>query len=100
MLVRVDLPASQQIVQAVHAAYDAGRFFCGRDDTVPSVVVCGTSSEESLLREAGRLAAYGIRAVLFREPDRSNEATALATEPLEEAFRRIFSKWKLLEREA
>jgi len=53
-----------------------------------------------LIHEAKRLEAYGIRTTLFREPDRNNEATALATEPLGQEARRIFRKWKLLERSA
>jgi hypothetical protein len=84
-------------VQAIHAAHDAGRFFCGEADPVPSVVVCRTPSEESLLREFNRLDCRGIRTTLFREPDRNNEATALATEPLGPVARRTFSKWKLWE---
>jgi hypothetical protein len=40
----------------------------------------------------------GIRVEIFREPDRNNEATALATEPLGQEARRAFSKWRLWER--
>jgi len=87
-------------VQAIHAAHDAGRFFCSPDDPVPSVVVCQAPNEDALRREAIRLEARGIRVTVFTEPDRGNEATALATEPLGQDDRRIFSKWKLLERSA
>lgn len=87
-------------MQAVHAAHDAGRFFCSPDDPVPSVVVCQAPDEDSLQREANRLEQRGIRVTVFREPDRGNEATALATEPLGQEARRLFRKWKLLERSA
>jgi hypothetical protein len=40
------------------------------------------SGERELLAAADRLERSGIRLALFREPDRNDEATALATEPL------------------
>jgi hypothetical protein len=87
-------------VQAIHAAHDAGRFFCTPTDPVPSVVVCQTPDESTLRHEAERLEARGVRVAVFTEPDRGNEATALATEPLGQDARRMFRKWKLLERSA
>jgi hypothetical protein len=93
VLVRTDLPLPQQIVQAVHAAHEAGRSFpC---DGTPSVVVCRTPSEATLLREGDKLAMLGIPTTIFREPDIGDEATALATAPVDISTRRIFSKWQL-----
>jgi len=94
-LIRTDLPINQQTVQAIHAAHDAGRFFCSPKDSVPSVVVCRTPNETTLRREASRLEDLGIRVAVFTEPDRNNEITALATEPLGPESRRIFAKWQL-----
>jgi hypothetical protein len=45
-------------------------------------VLCGVASQTRLLTAADWLAQRGIRCVLFCEPDRGGEATALATEPL------------------
>jgi len=86
---------AQQIVQAVHAAHDAGRFFSNYNDTVSSVVVCKTPTEDTLLHEADKLKMRGIRIAIFHEPDRGGEATALATESLNGEHRRAFNKWKL-----
>lgn len=83
------------MVQAIHAAHDAGRFFCSPDDDVPSVVLCSCPDEVELLQTAAKLEARGIRFTLFREPDIDNQATALATEPLSGNVRKFFSKWKL-----
>jgi hypothetical protein len=41
----------------------------------------------------------GIRHALFREPDRSNEATALATEPLCGERRRALDRFRCLRQE-
>lgn len=86
----------QQIVQAVHAAHDAGREFAvdnPYDDSHFSVVVCQVSSEQKLMEAYDKLNHRGIRMCLFREPDIGNQATALATEPTK--YRELFSKFRL-----
>jgi hypothetical protein len=87
---------AQQIVQAVHAAHDAGREFGidnRSDDRRFSVVICQVPSEQHLMVAYEKLIQKGIRASLFREPDIGNQATALATEPTE--YRNLFSKYPL-----
>ena len=79
---RRDLPAAQIAVQAVHAAIEAARHFLPPDQTHPHLVLCRVGSERDLLAAADRLERLGIRFQIFREPDRADEATALATEPL------------------
>lgn len=85
------------MVQAVHAAYDAGRFFDKPHSCVPSVVVCAAKSEDEVKLQAGRLEAQGVRTAVFREPDIGNQVTALATEPLAGNRRRLFAKWRMWE---
>jgi hypothetical protein len=80
--VRRDLPPTQVAVQAVHAAVEAARHFLPPGHTHPHLVLCRVASERELLLAADRLERRGIRFQLFREPDRDDEATALATEPL------------------
>ena len=95
-MVRTDLPPEQQTVQAVHAAFDSGKLFAEHDDRdTPSVVICSVPDEEALTEAALRLTRRGIDHVLFIEPDRDNEATALATAPINGNTRRIFSNYKL-----
>ena len=61
-------------------------------------MLCRVASEHSLLAAADRLERAGIRFALFREPDRDNEATALATEPLRPDRREILSRYPCLTR--
>lgn len=82
MLVRRDLPPTQIAVQAIHAAIEATRHFLSLDHPHPHLVLCRVSSQRDLLAAADRLDRLGIRLQIFRELDRMNEATALATEPL------------------
>jgi hypothetical protein len=76
------LPAAQIAVQAIHAAIEAARHFLTPDQIPPHLVLCSVGSERELLSAADRLDRLGIRFQIFREPYRSDEATALATEPL------------------
>ena len=59
------------------------------------MVVGSVKSEEELLKLKLKLDIRGIKAVVFIEPDRGNEATALATEPLCTQDRKILSSLKL-----
>jgi hypothetical protein len=80
--VRRDLAPTQIAVQAVHAAVEAARHFLPPGRAHPHLVLCRVASERELLLAADRLERLDIRFQLFREPDRADEATALATEPL------------------
>jgi hypothetical protein len=99
VLVRKDLSRPQQAVQACHAAIEATRKFLSAGDAHPHLVLCGVSDETTLEREQGRLEAYGVRTVSFREPDRNNELTAVATEPLTGEAQRRTRRYELLEDE-
>lgn len=97
MLVRTDLPVEQQIVQACHAAYE-----CGRRRLTPSPtsdpdysVICAVRDERGLLEAHQDLLSQGIPAVLFRENDLGDQATALAAAPVRGRQRRAFSNFSL-----
>ena len=51
------------------------------------------------MREASRLEDQGIRFACFHEPDRNNELTAIATEPITGETRRYFRRYNLVEDE-
>jgi hypothetical protein len=57
------------------------------------------ASEERLLTAADHLFRGNIRYILFRESDRANEATALATEPVCGERRRLLNRFRCLSRE-
>lgn len=99
MLVRKDLPLTQQAVQACHAAIEAAREFLSPSGVHPHLVLCGVNNEATLHRETKRLEKLGIRFACFREPDRAGELTALATEPLRGEARRPMRRYQLLEEE-
>lgn len=98
MFVRADLPKIQQAVQSSHAAIEVARNgLIEGDSEHPSLVLCSEPSEEKILERAHSFKMAGIRHVVFREPDRHNEVTAVATEPLTKAQRRLLRKSSLLE---
>ena len=93
---RRDLAVAQQLVQAVHAAHEAGKLFAGESDNdISSVVVCQVASENHLRKAHRRALDRGVEAVLFCEPDMDNQATAFATAPLYQGNRRHFSNYPL-----
>jgi hypothetical protein len=60
------------------------------------LVLCGVRSAERLLAAADYLFRRSVRHALFREPDRENEPTALATEPLAGERRRLLDQFRCL----
>jgi hypothetical protein len=91
----MDLPASQQAVQACHASIEAARFI-DSNETHPHLVLCGISSESQLENAMCKAQAAGIRCFPFNEPDIGGQLTAFATEPLSEETRRHFRRYNLL----
>lgn len=92
---RKDLPVAQQLVQAAHAAHESGLHLCDDKSKVNYLVALEVANEERLMAAYERLEGRDIQTVLFREPDRDNEATALCTEPICGNRRKIFSKYPL-----
>jgi hypothetical protein len=95
VLVCGDLSLPQQLCQAVHAAHEAGAHLADKENGISSVVICSVPNEDELLRAEHRLAQKGIRSVVFREPDLKNRATALSTEQINGAFRKVLSRYPL-----
>jgi hypothetical protein len=93
-MVRTDLSPAQQIVQASHAAYEAGLHGQAGGD-IKSLVLCACDSEQELEKAQEYLKRHDIPHVLFREPDIGNQATALATLPVNAAQRKRLSRWPL-----
>ena len=96
VLVRRDLVAPQQLVQACHACLEASRTFLSSDSEHPHLVVCGVRDERRLGHCLDRLRRAGVRFRAFFEPDLANQLTAAATEPLRGAQRRVFRDYRLL----
>jgi hypothetical protein len=96
LLVREDLPFAQQVVQSCHAAIEAARCLFPLDCPHPYLIVCAVSDEPSLWRQLHRCHRLGVRLRPFFEPDRANELTAFATEPVTGVTRRQFRNLRLL----
>lgn len=99
VLVREDLSGSQIAVQSAHAVIEAIRAFApGQNQEHPHLVLLSVKNEYELLKAYERLQHYGIQVAKFQEPDRNNEYTAIATEPLpaDSKLRRKFSCYTLL----
>ena len=95
LLIRKDLPVAQQLVQAAHAAHESGLHLCEDKSKVNYLVALEVIDEDRLLEAHERLQDRGVESILFREPDRNNEATALCTEPIRGNSRKMFSKYSL-----
>ena len=96
IVVRNDLSSAQMCVQSCHAAIEAARKFLVDGDDHPHLVLCEVSGEKKLLQLAEKLDSAGIRWTFFRESDRNNEVTALATEPIFGAQRYLMHRHQLL----
>ena len=63
------------------------------DSEHPHLVLCGVRNESDLLNVSARLQAYNIQFRAFQEPDRNNEYTSIATEPIDGNRRNIFKRY-------
>ena len=98
IFIRTDLPPEQITVQTAHAAIVAAQSFFSDEQALshPNLVVCSIRNEEGLHRAIAHLERNGVRFRTFIEPDRGNEMTAVATEPIFEDKRKIFKKFQCL----
>jgi hypothetical protein len=85
------------MVQAAHAAFEAGTLSQVQCPTKNHLVLCSVTDEARLLLACEKLDRAGIRFVLFREPDMGGRATALCTEALNEERGRVMASFHLWE---
>lgn len=81
ILVRSDISIEQQIVQASHAALEAG-FRFKKPDVTSSIVLLTVPNQVALESAAERLDRNGIDHHMFFEPDFGMGHSALATRPM------------------
>lgn len=81
IFVRTDIPFAQQLVQASHAALEAGFEFDKPDET-SSIIVIPAANQEKLYEIAERLDFYDIKFKMFFEPDFDMGHSAIATQPI------------------
>ena len=94
VFVRMDIPRTQQTVQASHACIGAGTNFQNPPNS--SIVLLQANDEEELLNIKERLDMRGVSSFIFYEPDFGPMGyTAIATGPIDEPGRDMFRKYKL-----
>jgi len=91
---RSDLPPEHQIIQAAHAAYEAGALFGLPGEGPLHLALLEAKDEADLMRLAGAAEADGIELALFFEPDGDTGATAFATQPIHKGQSRSLRKAK------
>lgn len=92
---RTDLSTPQQIVQACHAALEAGLAVNHQYTESPSIVLIQIPDKSSLEQELEYLRCIGIECASFYEPYQDTGLTAFATVPVTEDKRQIFKKYQL-----
>lgn len=93
LFIRKDLTASQRIVQAAHAAHNAGERFGDH-----SHLICfGINNEAELQKAAIFLESKGIKFEMFHEPDFNTGFTSICSEPLRGEQRKIMRRFTLLQ---
>lgn len=96
IFVRQDLPPPQRAVQAVHAALEAKHLLNLTWEEHPHLALCGVKDLRQLNACAAHLQHCHIPFVLFHEPARNNEATAIATGLVSGETRRLLKRYQLL----
>jgi len=96
LFIRQDISLAQQLVQAAHAALDAGRAFT--DIPHRNLVLIGIANEAELFQIEQHLSENNIRFETFYEPDNAMGHSAICTEALTDRRRRKmlshFPLWK------
>jgi hypothetical protein len=98
VFVRTDLSLEQQVVQAAHAAAEAGRSFYRPEHGIASLIVLAVPNLAALYQARRRLESHGIEHDMFFEPDWNTGHSAIGTRPLvdaERALLRNYPLWKL-----
>ena len=96
VLVRKDISPEQRVVQASHAALEAGFRFSQPDET-SYLIVLEVANEHELNEAAQVIESSGIKFYKFFEPDNDMGYSALCTEAVfTNRERNVFKRWKLL----
>lgn len=95
IFVRTDISLEQQLVQASHAALEAG-FTFEKPAQTSSIIMIPAKDQEDLHAIGDRLERHGIRFHKFFEPDFGMGHSAIATEPIKDIVtRRKMRKYSL-----
>lgn len=95
IFVRTDISYEQQLVQAAHAALEAGFEFDKPHET-SSIIIIPAKNKDELYKIAARLETNRIQFKMFHEPDFGMGDSAIATQPLTTPEqRKVMKKFQL-----
>lgn len=95
-MVRTDISLEQQLVQAVHAAYECGLTHNRAEEHVLNTFVVFESIERNLIEQFEQIQGEGVKTVKFYEPDNQMGWSAWRmTQPLNDTFKPLFKRYKL-----
>lgn len=95
IFIRKDIPFAQQLVQASHAALEAGREF-EKPHKISSIILLGAKDKDDLYKIDERLAKHNIKSYMFYEPDFEMGHSAICTEAITcTKTRRLLSRYSL-----
>lgn len=95
MFLRTDIPLAQQLVQASHAALEAGLKDNHTYQQTSSIIIFQIPDEQTLKNELNYIQSLGIECASFYEPYEDMGITAFATLPVTEDKRHFFKKYTL-----
>ena len=93
MFLRTDIPLAQQLVQASHAALEAGLKDNHTYQQTSSIIIFQIPDEQTLKNELNYIQSLGIECASFYEPYEDMGITAFATLPVTEDKRHFFKKY-------
>lgn len=95
VFVRKDLPLTDQMVQASHAALEAGIVFGAGSKEPSSLIVLSVPDKDALLAAQAYCEEQGIETELFFEPDWDYGYTAFGTQPITQKQRPLLKRFPL-----
>lgn len=93
LFIRRDLSPAKRIVQAAHAAHNAGEKFGDHSH----MILFGIKDEADLRKAAAFLDTKGIKYEMFYEPDYDTGYTSICTEPIRGDQRKPLRRFSLLQ---
>ena len=95
VFLRTDITLAQQLVQASHAALEAGLKDKHTYQQTSSIIIFQIPDEQNLKKELEYIQSLGIKCASFYEPYDNMGITAFATLPVTEDSRHFFKQYTL-----
>jgi len=94
VIVRKDIPLLHQVVQAGHAAHEAGKRF-GTTDKINNLIYLQVNDKQELIHAMEHLEMNNVSVNAYFEPDYRFGLTAIATQYISDTSRKFLKKFSL-----